>query len=87
MTEAEHIKKLEDEVKALQTEAAGGKDLTALAKAEKDFHSFDIRVIEAAFEAIEVGLTKTQKKAIRDALVADRYAREVSKTEANEWGE
>ena len=87
MTELEHIQKLEAEVKALQVEASGGKDLNALAKAEKDFHSFDVRIIELAFEAVEIGLTKTQKKTIKDAMVADRYAREVSKTTANEWGE
>ena len=86
-TEKEHIAKLEEEVQALQLEANGGKDLSALAKAEKDFHSFDIKVVEAAFDAIDIGLTKTQKKQIKMALVSDRYAKEVSKNIANEWGE
>jgi len=44
--EQQHIADLEAKVKALETEASGGRDLNALAKAERDFHSFDINVIQ-----------------------------------------
>ena len=86
MTELEHIKALEEKVQALETEATGGKDLNALAKAEKDFKSFDIKVIKLVAETLEIELTEEAKHKLKEAFVADRYAREVSKHEADAWG-
>ena len=86
-TEIDHIKTLENKVKALETEAAGGRDLNALSKAEKDFKSFDIRVIKLVLETLEYPLEDGDKAKLKKAFVDDRYAREVSKNVADEWGE
>ena len=86
-TETEHIQALEAKVQALEVEASGGKDLNALAKAEKDFKSFDIKVIKLVLETLEYPLEDGDKAKLKEAFVADRYAREVSKVVADEWGE
>ncbi len=85
MTETEHIAALEAKVNALEVEASGGKDLHALAKAEKDFKSFDIKVIKLVLETLEYQLEDGDKARLKDAFIADRYAREVSKTQADDW--
>ncbi len=85
MTENEHIQQLEEKVKQLQVEAAGGRDLTALARAEKSVVTFDIKIAKIVVDALGIETNTEQRNNIKDALINERYATELSKIKAEEW--
>ncbi len=85
MTEKEHIEQLEAKVQELQVEAAGGRDLTALARAEKSVTTFDIKIAKIVVDALGIDTNTEQRNDIKNALVNERYVAELSKIKAEEW--
>jgi len=85
LTPEQIIEKLTAERDAYKLEATGGKDLDALKKAEKAFRDFDIKVIESVALVLKLELNTEDKKALKEHFVTERYAREVSKSQADNW--
>lgn len=85
LTQEDIIAKLTAERDAYKLEATGGKDLNALKKAEKDFASFDIRIIESVTKVLGISLEQEDRTKLKAHFVSERYAKEVSKTKANDW--
>ena len=85
LTQEEIIAKLTEERDAYKLEATGGKDLEALKKAEDNFDKFDKKIAEIVLKAIGIDPTTEQKRAVRNALVAERYAYLVSKNKSDDW--